>query len=187
MWAPSTVSTLAGIEIKTGHYKPEEIRSIWEKRKKIIVSENDCWIWQGAKSKDGYGHFGHNKVTILAHRMTYQLCVGDIPDKLHVCHNCPGGDNPACCNPSHLFVGTDVDNVRDCVKKGRHTPASLPGESNPSSKLTAEQVIEIRRLYKIESYRGYRKELAAEYNVSSCTIRRILDGKSWKNLPSDGG
>src|SRR5439155_20542430 len=81
---------------------------------------DDCWDWTGYVSKHGYGYFhssdhhGHN-----ASRVSWILHNGPIPNRLHVLHNCPNGDNPRCTNPRHLFVGTAADNIRDAARKGR--------------------------------------------------------------------
>jgi hypothetical protein len=95
-----------------------------------------CWIWTGS-AKNGYGQIGDSTGVYLTHRFSYALAHGHIPDELRVCHSC---DNPPCCNPSHLFLGTQRDNMNDMKAKSR-TPV---GESRINSKLTKEQVLEIR-------------------------------------------
>lgn len=79
--------------------------------------DGDCWEWGGSKVK-GYGSFSHNSRTIQAHRFIWQLINGPIDDGFNVLHRC---DNPACVRPSHLFLGTQGDNVRDCIRKGRNS------------------------------------------------------------------
>jgi hypothetical protein len=80
-----------------------------------------CWLWCGAKHEDGYGFIGvfGRGWTKQSHRVAWWLSKGAIPDGLSVLHNCPGGDNPACVNPDHLWLGTHTDNMRDASRKGR--------------------------------------------------------------------
>jgi hypothetical protein len=76
----------------------------------------DCWPWTGYTNTRGYGVIRINRRTVLAHRIAYQVERGPIPDGLFVCHHC---DNPPCCNPAHLFLGTQTENMRDMISKGR--------------------------------------------------------------------
>ena len=97
------------IECKNG----VDIDNFWDK-----VSKEDpksCWEWNGAMSS-GYGSFHYNGKTESAHRVSYRINIGEIPDGLFVCHHC---DNPKCVNPNHFFLGTNGDNMRDAIKKGR--------------------------------------------------------------------
>lgn len=90
----------------------------------IIVSPAGCWEWQRSKDNVGYGTFKDvTRKTHKLHRLMYQLYKGSIPEGMLVCHTC---DNPACCNPDHLWVGTQKDNIRDCVVKGRRTKTHCP-------------------------------------------------------------
>lgn len=109
-----------------------------------------CFLWFGYRDpKWGYGIFGIPKANnVKAHRFAYSRKFGPIPDGLVVCHSC---DEPACVNPDHLWLGTVADNNKDCITKGRqsigerHRAKCPRGEMQGSSRLTAEQVIEIRR------------------------------------------
>lgn len=80
-----------------------------------IRGDNECWLWKGRKDKDGYGIFMHERT----HRIMYELVCGPIPKGLNICHNCPDGDNSSCCNPFHLWAGTQKENIQDAMKKGR--------------------------------------------------------------------
>lgn len=88
----------------------------------------DCWKWKGFKSKKGYGQvsiwFSGKAIKFQAHRLSYNFAVGKIPDNLLVLHSC---DNPECCNPLHLKLGTALDNTTDMMNKGRHSNGRLSG------------------------------------------------------------
>ena len=79
-----------------------------------------CWLWTACKTKQGYGKFWVDARMEGANRMSWELHHGPIPDGLCVLHNCPGGDNPSCVNPAHLWLGTHAENSQDMVQKGRH-------------------------------------------------------------------
>lgn len=125
----------------------------------ISVSCPDrCWEWIGGLSEKGYGKCSpQREKSGRAHRLAYKSLIGPIPKGINVCHSC---DNRKCCNPNHLWLGTQTDNHKDMVKKGRQRG---PG------KLTLGQTIEIR-----QTYNGKRKEFAQRYGVSISTITRIV-------------
>jgi len=134
-----------------------------------------CWLWQGVYDRKGYGTIRRNGHHLGAHRVAYALMVGPIPDGLCVCHTC---DTPHCCNPAHLFLGTQADNMRDCKQKGRnHIPC---GSLSPSAKLTEHKVLQIRAEYqpgKI-TYAG----LGKKYHVSKGCIGNIINRKKWRHV-----
>lgn len=147
--------------------RPIEDR-FWEKVDK--KSDNECWAWLASISRDGYGCFGSD----LAHRVSWKINRGEIPPNMYVCHKC---DNPQCVNPSHLFLGTQFDNMQDMVRKGRIS--NKAGEANPKSKLTEADVWDIHHLKEM----GVSiKSLAREFEVSTTCISYVLSGKSWNYI-----
>lgn len=98
--------------------------------------ENGCELWMGGRDKDGYGKFKMRRHTYRATRIAYVLYYGEQPGELLVCHNCPGGDNPACCTDEHLFLGTNQDNMTDGKMKGQFAT----GDRN-SSRLYPERLV----------------------------------------------
>lgn len=173
--------TDAGREILRNSFhqrgKPLFIK-FWEK---VLIDDDDkCWEWQSSKNKKGYGNFylsvGHSKdLHCLAHRMSYKLRYGDFDETLCVLHKC---DNPSCVNPSHLFLGTNNDNVQDKLLKVRQP--ILLGNDNPVAKLNENDVREIRKLYKPRKYTL--EMLARKYNVHLSTIAYAINGKNWGHV-----
>lgn len=146
--------------------RPPEER-FWER----INKTESCWLWTGYTGSR-YGRlFDHGK-TIPAHRLSYEIHKGPIPDGMYVCHSC---DVTICVNPEHLFLGTQSENMRDMVKKGRH--AYQKGGINNMAKLTPELVAAIRSEEPCPSHK-----LADKYGVSSSTIRRVKRGDTWRTL-----
>jgi len=136
-------------------------------------SINECWNWMGCKNKKGYGYLGICGKNIRAHRFSYELHKGAIPKGLLVCHTC---DNPSCVNPKHLWLGTNFDNMRDMVLKKR--TSKKHGEQHHRSKLTKQQVEEIRNLYNLHIYSL--REISIKFNTAFQNIWFICKGKSWK-------
>ena len=133
------------------------------------ITESGCQIWTGAATKRGYGILRTNKINSYVHRLSYQLHKGVIPDSLLVCHKC---DIPSCINPDHLFLGTNLDNSRDMVSKGR----GMRGESHTSAKLTPDDILKIRNDSRID------RLIASDFGVSIGRISEIQSKKSWKHL-----
>lgn len=130
-----------------------------------IKGPDECWEWTAGCVKYGYGRIKINKKSYKAHRLAYEHFVGPVGD-LYVCHKC---DNPKCCNPKHLFLGTVEDNNRDKAAKGRTNVA----------KLTKEAVIEIRKL----AFQGVScRDLSKRYKVTRTTIRDTVKKKFWKHV-----
>jgi hypothetical protein len=134
-----------------------------------------CWEWQGRLNQDGYGrpHVGGKQ--IMAHRLSYETFVGKIPKGLLVLHKC---DNPCCVNPNHLFIGTDMDNQKDMIKKGR----KRWGEREPRALLTDDAVKFIRKHGKPKDPKYGWRPLGKRFGVSSETIRAAFHARQWKHI-----
>ncbi len=140
-----------------------------------IKEKDDCWEWMGYLDHNGYGSISINNYPNRTHRYAWEIVHGCIPEGLCICHKC---DNPKCCNPEHLFMGTVYDNTHDMIKKGRKVV--LRGESNWFSKLTEKDVLEIRKLYSTGKYNQHK--LGKMFNVTNSNIECIVNRKSWKHL-----
>lgn len=144
------------------------------------LSINECWEFKGARTSAGYGQVWKYPKVIYSHRVAWELIYGEIPKGMSICHHC---DNPPCCNPKHLFLGTHADNMHDAKTKGRNKYTTLYGENHPLSKLTEEDVITIRKIYQKgvpgKASPFSTKGIAKRYGVAYSLISRIILGKSW--------
>jgi hypothetical protein len=141
----------------------------------ITADDNKCWEWLGTLDGSGYGQFSFNGKMQRSHRVAWMYPNYVIPDGMVICHSC---DNPACCNPKHLWLGTNQENMDDMVAKNR-SPNSR-GERNPNVKLTSEMVAEIRNRFATEKIRKI--NLAREYGIGNSQIHRILSNEHWKEI-----
>lgn len=140
-----------------------------------VRSDDECWHWLASTTKDGYGRFYFRKRNVPAHRASWMMHFGEIPDGMQVCHTC---DNPACVNPRHLFLGTNADNMNDKAEKGRCN--SVHGSPHPFAKITEEDVVAIRKMAQ-DTDLPYTK-IAAQMNVSVANICLIVKGKTWAHV-----
>lgn len=147
---------------------------------KVNISDSGCWEWTGCIQKNGYARVTYCNKTMGAHRLSYLAFVGDIPEKMDVCHSC---DNRKCVNPSHLFIGTRKQNMEDCVKKNRQAKGEKlgcrKGSLSPASKLNEHQVLEIRELLKSGLKHA---QIAKEFGVTADNISKIATGKTWSHI-----
>lgn len=161
--------------VALAHYDREQLGlRFWPK----VQKADGCWLWQAALNAQGYGKIQlRGRITMGAHRIAYYLTTGVDPGQgLLVCHTC---DNPPCCNPEHLFLGTYQDNRRDCVNKRRHGLGA--------AKITRQQAREIQAVYAERvpgKYlpRGTCQGLMDKYGLNRATICRIGRGGNWKPL-----
>ena len=167
--------------MRFGSGDPAEVR-FWKHVNRL--SDSECWLWTAAVVMN-YGHFtcddrlpsGHKK-GVKAHRFSWALANGPIPDGLHILHKC---NVQLCVNPKHLYAGTHTDNMADRARAG-HAP-DLRGERSGMARLTNAQVAEIRKRLGKERSRS----IAADYGVAEQTISDIRHGHTWKvdhGLPS---
>jgi len=140
--------------------------------KRSVRAYNGCLLWIGAKAK-GYGVMSIDGQMKLTHRIAWEYVNGPISDGLHVLHLC---DTPACIESSHLFLGTNSDNMADKVKKKRHTW----GSTQPTAKLTEPQVVEIKNLLAVGSFSH--REIGEQFGVSKTTITSISIGRTWTHV-----
>ncbi len=141
-----------------------------------VQKTESCWIWTGYKIH-GYGNLRVKKGTVghAAHRLSWEIHKGPIPEGLWVLHNCPGGDNPACVNPDHLWLGTESDNNKDCVKKKRNQR----GERHGNAVLTWQMVCQARKLKSEGNI--CQREIAKMFGIGESHLSQILLGKIWKD------
>lgn len=144
-------------------------KSVFWRNVKKSKDLDSCWEWRGSRRRTGYGRAWADQKSIPAHRLAWELEHGPIPDGLFVLHKC---DNPPCCNPDHLFLGTKKDNIIDCIKKGRYP--------HNGAKLTRNKAAEIRKKYAAGGVT--QNELGEEYDVDRHTIGRIINRRSWNNV-----
>lgn len=188
--------------------KSRTLRPVAERFGEKVDRSGECWLWTGARARNGYGKFGIGHVTWSAHRVAWILEHGTNPGALHVCHTC---DNPPCVRPSHLFLADRSGNMMDMISKGRgikpeqhargsrsgahthpervargdrHSSRTHPerlqrGEQSHFAKLTAEQVLTIRRRYAA----GERQiDIAKSFGIRQTAVSAIVLRQTWKHI-----
>lgn len=137
------------------------------------ASENGCLVWRGAKNSSGYGVFRKKGKNFYAHRAAWECRNGAIPEGRVVCHCC---DNPACCNPEHMFIGSQRENLSDMVQKGR----SAKGVGHSQAKLTDEQVVKIRERFAAGG--ATHAEVARDFGISREAVGQIVRRQRWAHI-----
>jgi len=135
----------------------------------VAIYDDGCWLWTGDMLTSGYGRYRVGEYDCRSHRMAWEIMRGPIPDGLHVLHKC---DVRNCVNPGHLFLGTNDDNIRDAIKKGRNAR----GEINGHAKLTEEQVRQIR------ADNRSLKNIGASYGIAFTTVAHIKKNRTWRHV-----
>lgn len=185
--APRYCSSACYHGARKGTQPPGGFRSVpaedrfWEKVDRS-GGPDACWPFTGGRNKDGYGKFAvERKVQVRAHRFAWELVNGPMPPGLNGCHRC---DNPPCCNPAHIFPGTNAENLADMVAKGR----SAVGERNimvrhpercHTARLTWEQVREIRAIFAQQNPPSH-QSVADAYGISRATLRAVIYRQTWR-------
>lgn len=158
---------------------------------KVVKLSSGCWFFCGTKNGAGYGTIGlgsREEGKGFAHRVSYELHNGPIPEGMVVCHSC---DVKLCVNPEHLFLGTQYDNIKDMKSKGRGCSgerwhASRPpetilrGDKHGRSKLTEQDAIEIIRLFREECLN--KTQIAKRFGITREMARNIINRRNWKHL-----
>jgi hypothetical protein len=153
----------------------DHVARFWRK----VGKTPDCWLWLGAVDHGGYGRFWTGTKRTSAHRASYEINWHPIPAGMHVCHSC---DNPRCVRPTHLFLGTKHDNMRDASRKGRiNGTAGKPqaGAANRNARLNESDVAKIRTMANVGISQH---KLAKAFNVSQTQINKIVRGMAWKHV-----
>lgn len=149
----------------------------------VIENRSACWLWTASRYPLGYGRFAYGKrgSNRSAHRIAWLLTHSGLPADMDVCHSC---DNPLCCNPDHLWLGTARDNIRDMDAKGRRrqgsfVPPTRRGEESPVAKLTETDVIQIRALHALGATQ---KSLAVSFGVSPQCVSAVCNRTVWRHV-----
>lgn len=155
--------------------RDEEISDFWARVNKL--GPDKCWEWTGVRNHRGYGKIHFGRQNTYAHRASYVVHKGRIPDGLCVLHSC---DNPPCVNPNHLIAGTQLENIRDCIIKKRKNPPR--GESHAHRKVTEEIVKQMRSRYQPHDPVNGACALAREFGLSNSATNQIVNRVTWKHV-----
>lgn len=148
--------------------KPEQ--RFWDK----VEKTKNCWNWIGKiRSTDGYGVLSIDSKERRSHRLSWEMMNGKIPEGHVICHSC---DNPKCVRPSHLFLGTQAENLTDMRNKGRNR-FSFKGSKHPHAKFSEREINVIRGIYLTQNIT--QSEIARRFNTSQQSINRIINRKRY--------
>ena len=156
--------------------RPSLEERFWAKVNRSATRDG-CWIWNGGRNAYGYGLIYEGRKAIQAHRLSYELHFSPLAQDQIVSHRC---DNPACVNPAHLVAGTQSDNIRDAIRKGRFPQAFIRGEMKPGHKLSVSSVRIIRRYYAAGGISQV--ELGRIFGVSDSLVSRVVRQLRWTHV-----
>jgi hypothetical protein len=163
----------------------EAIDRFWSK----VNKTESCWIFTGKCRSRQYAIFNwkHNDKTYgrSAHRLAWELINGEIPPKLQLCHDCPGGDNPKCCNPDHLFPGTAKQNEQDKLRKGRHRAMLHPESYDAAKVISDDDVVLLRELHARGGWSE--RTLGQRFGISPALAGMIVRRKRRYNVHNFSG
>lgn len=137
---------------------------------------DECWPWCGSLNRWGYGACQYGGKNVNASRAAYIVANGEVPEGLVICHRC---DNPACCNPAHLFAATQAANLADCRAKGRAIYKYGAAHHRACAKITTDDVLAMRRRYAAgETQTGIGRSMG----LHPATVSRIVRGQLWGHV-----
>jgi len=183
-------------------WTPNRYLSVEQRLWPRLVKGDGCWEWPGDRNTEGYGRICIGNQKRYTHRTAWELTNGPIPLGMFVCHRC---DNPPCCNPEHLFLGTAIDNNRDMKEKGRaargdasgmrkhpekipcgdrngartHPESILRGEGRWNAKLSEADVLMMRQRHRAGEASA---NIARELNINVGTVRDAVAGRTWSHI-----
>lgn len=162
-------------------YTQSTVEEFIERYLDTSAGQGSCWPWTGDHNRNGYGRAkvgGRKGKWRLATHLVWERENGPVPVGMQLLHRC---DNPPCCNPAHLFLGTQADNVADCIAKGRARRGIFPGSMSNLASITEADALAIREAYA----RGgvYQRELGAMYGLQQSGVSAIITGRTWAHVP----
>ncbi len=162
------------------NFPPRRIGKFWSNI--VRKAGDECWQWTGSTDSKGYGKFymknGDKELYLIATRVVYFLVTSQDPEDLCILHSC---DNPRCCNPAHLRLGTHQDNVVDMLDKERNKR----GANDANAKLSDIDVYFMREMWISRLFT--QRVIASKYEVSGSVVCHIVNGSRWKHVPMPPG